>query len=62
MDKFNQLKDVVDDYVLHMEGINEKRLELLEKEVELSMQEVKLFNLFMHNLTFFQEISLDAVS
>ncbi len=50
MSKYKILKDVIDDYVLHMDGISQKRMEAAEKDLDFVMQEVKCFNLLQQNL------------
>ena len=48
--KKHTLKDIVDDYIKHMHGINEKRMEYLQQELEYVQEEFKLFSLLQHNV------------
>lgn len=49
--KKHTLKDVIEDYITNMQGINEKRMEYLEKELEYVQEEFKMFNLLQHNVS-----------
>ena len=48
--KKHTLKDIVDDYLKHMSEVNERRLEIIERETECVMEECKLFNLLQQNV------------
>lgn len=52
--KYN-LKEIVEDYLKHMQSINLKRTEMAERELGFVMEEVKLFNLLQNNLYVLQE-------
>jgi hypothetical protein len=53
--KKHTLKDIVDDYIVHMQGINEKRLDLLTKDLQCVKDEGALFNLLMNNVKLLEE-------
>lgn len=52
---YEHLKEIIDDYIKHMDRINNKRLELASREVDYTMQEVKVFNLLQHNIDILQK-------
>jgi hypothetical protein len=43
MDSYQTLKEIVDDYIAHMQGVNEMRIENATKELEYIRKEVELF-------------------
>lgn len=50
MDKYQVLVDVLDDYIQHVEEINEKRSEYAQQEIKFIHQEVRIFDLLKRNL------------
>lgn len=54
-DGFHVLKGIVDDYIENMNGINERRMALLEKDMKCLMQEARMFNLLQQNVHNIQE-------
>ena len=54
MDKFHLLSEIVKDYILHMQGINEMRAQLQKQDLKYTLEEVKLFNLLQQNMHNFE--------
>ena len=53
--QYDHLRDLIEDYVTNMHRINNKRLEFMHKDVELSRQECKLFSLLQNNIKTLEE-------
>jgi len=47
---YKVLKGIIDDYIQHMEGVNDKRLAHAEREVNLVTKECNAFNCLRNNL------------
>lgn len=47
---YEELKSYIDDYILHLENINEKRLTAATREVNFCRQEALAFNLLRKNI------------
>jgi hypothetical protein len=54
-DKYEELKDILNDYMRHMDRINQKRLVASEREVQFIMQEGKLFTMLLGNIQKLEE-------
>jgi hypothetical protein len=50
MGKYLKLKALVNDYLEHMNEINEQKIELGERELKMMRQEVVCFNLLQKNV------------
>ncbi len=44
------LKEIIDDYVKHMHGVNDNRVRVAEQELKIAQQEAGLFSLLCNNL------------
>lgn len=53
--QYDQLIELIEDYVTNMHRINSKRSELMNKDVEYIRQEFKLFNLLQNNIKTLEE-------
>lgn len=49
-DKYQVLKEIIDDYLLNMSDVNDRRVEVIAKELDFAMEEVKLFGLLQKNV------------
>jgi len=58
MDKYEELKRLVRDYVDHMDNINELKIECNEKELDLLKKEMVCFNLLQRNLYKMEELDV----
>ncbi len=64
-DKYDVLKGIVDDYIMHMENVNEQRLECATKELAHIRQEMKLFSFLQRTTQILftqQQAIIDAIS
>lgn len=50
MDKYETLKNIVNDYIFHLEEINKKRCSIQQKDGTLAMQEIRNFGLLISNV------------
>lgn len=50
MDKYEQLKEVVNDYIFHIERANKKRSFLLEQETKVAQLEMQSLALLVNNI------------
>lgn len=50
VDYLKQLQEIIDDYVANMDGINEKRLAVAERDYQLAAKEVNCWNVLQQNL------------
>lgn len=57
-DRYQILKEIIDDYLTHMEGINDKRQDVIAKELDFAMEEVKLFGLLQKNVEIVDKMEL----
>jgi len=46
----NTIDEVIDDYIERMEGINEKRIELCQEQLDYEQAEMRAFNILRQNL------------
>lgn len=65
INSFRDLKEVLDDYISHVEEINEQRVRLAKRELEMAMKDCRLFaflQMSINKIYNLNQATVDALS